>query len=45
MIKPDGVQRRLVGSIVSRFEKKGYVLKALKLTQPSAGMYVFVYGI
>lgn len=24
MIKPDGVQRGLVGEIISRFEKKGY---------------------
>lgn len=24
MIKPDGVQRGLVGDIISRFEKKGY---------------------
>jgi nucleoside-diphosphate kinase len=31
MIKPDGVQRGLVGEIITRFEKKGYVLKALKM--------------
>ncbi|CAL4932313.1 unnamed protein product [Urochloa decumbens] len=31
MIKPDGVQRGLVGEIISRFEKKGFYLKALKL--------------
>ena len=30
MIKPDGVQRGLVGEIISRFEKKGFSLKALK---------------
>eukprot|EP00560_Eucampia_antarctica_P009958 CAMPEP_0197831484 /NCGR_PEP_ID=MMETSP1437-20131217/10415_1 /TAXON_ID=49252 ORGANISM="Eucampia antarctica, Strain CCMP1452" /NCGR_SAMPLE_ID=MMETSP1437 /ASSEMBLY_ACC=CAM_ASM_001096 /LENGTH=192 /DNA_ID=CAMNT_0043434423 /DNA_START=27 /DNA_END=605 /DNA_ORIENTATION=+ len=30
MIKPDGVQRGLVGSIVSRFEQKGYQLSAMK---------------
>ena len=35
MIKPDGVQRRLVGNIISRFEAKGYVLRAMKLTTPS----------
>lgn len=34
MIKPDGVQRRVVGDIISRFEAKGYLLKALKLTTP-----------
>jgi nucleoside-diphosphate kinase len=33
MIKPDGVQRGLVGDIISRFEKKGFQLKALKLYQ------------
>lgn len=31
MIKPDGVQRGLVGEIISRFEKKGFSLKGLKL--------------
>ena len=31
MIKPDGVQRGLVGEIISRFEKKGFYLKAMKL--------------
>ncbi|CAI0445987.1 unnamed protein product [Linum tenue] len=31
MIKPDGVQRGLVGEIISRFEKKGFFLKGLKL--------------
>ena len=31
MVKPDGVQRGLVGEIVSRFEKKGLKLVAAKL--------------
>ncbi|PWA12373.1 nucleoside-diphosphate kinase [Pueribacillus theae] len=31
MVKPDGVQRNLVGEIVSRFEKKGYKLVGAKL--------------
>ena len=35
MIKPDGVQRGLVGDIISRFEKKGFKLQALKLFTPS----------
>ncbi|CAB4268780.1 unnamed protein product [Prunus armeniaca] len=30
IIKPDGVQRGLVGDIISRFEKKGFYLKGLK---------------
>lgn len=33
MIKPDGVQRGLVGDIISRFEKKGFKLTGLKLFQ------------
>ncbi|XP_024408951.1 nucleoside diphosphate kinase 3 [Desmodus rotundus] len=34
-VKPDGVQRRLVGEIVRRFERKGFQLVALKLVQAS----------
>ncbi|KAL5056193.1 hypothetical protein RYX36_036875 [Vicia faba] len=30
MVKPNGVQRGLVGEIISRFEKKGFYLKGLK---------------
>ncbi|KAL3678606.1 hypothetical protein R1sor_021562 [Riccia sorocarpa] len=33
MIKPDGVQRGLVGEIITRFEQKGFSLKGLKLFQ------------
>ncbi|CAH9126907.1 unnamed protein product [Cuscuta epithymum] len=33
MIKPDGVQRGLVGEIISRFERKGFKLIGLKLFQ------------
>lgn len=34
MIKPDGVQRGIVGEIIKRFEQKGYKLVAMKLTAP-----------
>lgn len=34
-IKPDGVQRGLVGEVISRFEKKGYKLVAMKLLWPT----------
>ena len=34
MIKPDGVQRGLVGSILQRFEQKGFKLVAMKLCTP-----------
>lgn len=30
MVKPDGVQRRLVGEVIRRFETKGFKLVALK---------------
>ncbi|KAH8583192.1 nucleoside diphosphate kinase [Cryptosporidium sp. chipmunk genotype I] len=32
MIKPDGIQRQVVGEIISRFEKRGYRIAAMKLT-------------
>jgi nucleoside-diphosphate kinase len=31
MVKPDGVARRLVGEIVSRFERKGMTLQAIRM--------------
>jgi nucleoside-diphosphate kinase len=31
MVKPDGVQRNLIGEIVSRFERKGFQLVGAKL--------------
>jgi len=33
MVKPDGVQRGLVGDIIKRFEQKGFQLVAMKLMQ------------
>lgn len=33
MVKPDGVQRGLVGAIIARFEQRGFKLVALKLVQ------------
>lgn len=35
MVKPDGVQRGLVGEIIARFEKRGFFLRALKQCSPS----------
>lgn len=35
MVKPDGVQRNLIGEIVSRFEAKGYTLVGAKLASVS----------
>ena len=34
-IKPDGVQRGLVGEIIRRFEAKGFTLVGLKLMSVS----------
>lgn len=38
MVKPDGVQRNLVGTIISRFEDKGFKLAGLKLMQLDEGI-------
>ena len=35
LLKPDAVQRRLVGEVIRRFERKGLRLAALKLVQVS----------
>ena len=33
MVKPDGVQRGLIGDIIKRFEQKGFKLVAMKFMQ------------
>lgn len=38
MLKPDAVQRGLVGEIIQRFEKRGFKLVALKLVTPTLEM-------
>jgi len=47
-IKPDGVQRQIVGEIISRFEKKGYKLVAMKMIwaskEKAAGHYADLAG-
>jgi nucleoside-diphosphate kinase len=35
LVKPDGVQRGLVGDIITRFEKKGLKLVAMRMVWPS----------
>lgn len=35
MIKPDGVQRGIVGEIIKRFENRGYKIAALKMVHAS----------
>lgn len=44
MIKPDGVQRNLVGEVISRFEKKGLKVVALKMMQISKELAHKHYG-
>ncbi|WP_175615086.1 nucleoside-diphosphate kinase [Piscibacillus halophilus] len=44
MVKPDGVQRNLIGDIVQRFEKKGFKLVAAKLMQISPELAEEHYG-
>lgn len=43
-IKPDGVQRGLVGTIIQRFEQKGYTLVGLKLMRVSRELAEQHYG-
>lgn len=38
IIKPDGVQRALIGEIISRFERKGLKIAAMKMVWPTAEM-------
>lgn len=35
LVKPDGVKARHIGDIISRIERKGYQIVALKMIQPS----------
>jgi nucleoside-diphosphate kinase len=44
MVKPDGVQRNLVGEIVSRFERKGFQLIGAKLMTISQELAESHYG-
>lgn len=44
MVKPDGVQRNLVGDIVSRFEDKGFTLAGAKLMNISRELAEEHYG-
>ena len=34
-VKPDGVKRGLIGELISRFERKGYKIVALKMIHPT----------
>ncbi|ALU12072.1 nucleoside diphosphate kinase [Ignicoccus islandicus DSM 13165] len=44
MIKPDGVKRGLIGEIISRIERKGLKIKALKMIKMSKEMAEELYA-
>ncbi|WP_066634338.1 nucleoside-diphosphate kinase [Desulfolucanica intricata] len=44
MVKPDGVQRGLVGKIINTFEQKGYKIAGLKLMQITRDLAENHYG-
>ncbi len=45
MVKPDGVERRLIGEIISRYEKKGLNIIGMKLMQLSRAKAEELYDI
>ena len=45
LLKPDAVQRRLVGELTARFERKGLRLSALKLVHPSRDLAEKHYAV
>lgn len=45
MIKPDGVDRRLVGEILSRFERRGLRLVGLKMVKPDRELAAQHYAV
>jgi nucleoside-diphosphate kinase len=38
ILKPDAIQRGIVGELISRFERKGLKMAAMKIVQPTAEM-------
>ena len=45
VIKPDGVRRGLVGEIVGRFERKGFVIKRLQMQTMSKALAEEFYSV
>jgi nucleoside-diphosphate kinase len=45
LVKPDGVQRGLIGSIVQRFEAKGLQIVGLKLVKPARELLEAHYAV
>lgn len=44
LVKPDGVKRNLVGEVLSRLEKKGYQIGALKMMSADRALLVRHYA-
>jgi len=44
-VKPDGVQRHLIGEIIRRYETKGFKLVGLKLLQPTRELAESHYAV
>jgi nucleoside-diphosphate kinase len=45
LVKPDGVQRGLVGEIITRFERRGLKLLGLKFMQVTPELAAMHYGV
>ncbi len=44
LVKPDGVRKNLIGTVLARFEKEGLVLIGLKMLPPSKDFIGQFYG-
>ncbi len=45
MVKPDGVRRGLIGEVISRFERKGFKIVALKMVKMTREMAEEFYSV
>ena len=45
LVKPDGVERGLVGEVISRFERKGLKIRALKMLRMTREMAEEFYSV
>ena len=45
LLKPDCIQRRLIGTLIQRFEQKGLKLVAMKFVQPSRDLAEKHYAV
>jgi nucleoside-diphosphate kinase len=44
MVKPDGVRRNIIGDVVNRVEKEGFVITKMKMTQISTELAEMHYA-